>query len=192
LARPRNERSSFLDLQPTLDLIRQRSPFVPIGDDLSYAVGEIGRKGKFSTLVGWHLGLLRSGARNIDLVFDQRLVSEDLAGENEGVAGHQRLDEMFLDCAQNPPAARNHLRGTRAHEPHLEHIGLDDGADIHAIALRNHGMGHAPAAILALSDLGEALVGFERISPGGDEVENGVEVGARKPRIGRGASHLGI
>jgi len=53
-------------------------------------------------------------------------------------------------------------------------------------------MGHAPAAIRALSDLGEALVGFERIAAGGDEVENGVEVGARKPRIGRGASHLGI
>jgi hypothetical protein len=53
-------------------------------------------------------------------------------------------------------------------------------------------MGYAPTTILALSDLGEALVGFERIPAGRDEVEDGVEVGARKPRIGRGASHLGV
>ena len=99
---------------------------------------------------------------------------------------------MFLDCAQKPPAARNHLRGTRAHEPHLEHIGLDDGADIHAIALRDHGVGHAPAASLGLSDLGEAFIGFERVAAGGDEIEDGVEVGAGKPCIGGGAPHLGV
>ena len=66
----------------------------------------------------------------------------------------------------------------RAHQPHLEHVGLDDGADIHAVALRDARMGDAPAAVLVLADLGEALVGFQRIAAGGDEIEHGVEIGA--------------
>ena len=43
-----------------------------------------------------------------------------------------------------------------------------------------------------LFDLGEALVGFQRIATGGDEIEDGVEIQAREAGIGRGASHLGI
>ena len=84
------------------------------------------------------------------------------------------------------------LRRARAHQPHLEHVGLDDGADIHAVALRDHRMGDAPAAVLALPDLGEALVGLQRVAAGRDEIERGVEIGARQVRIGRGGRHLGV
>src|SRR5258708_24314991 len=45
----------------------------------------------------------------------------------------------------------------------------------------------APAAILALPDLGKTLVRFERITAGCDEVEHGVEIGAREP--GRSEEH---
>ena len=80
----------------------------------------------------------------------------------------------------------------RAHQAHLEHVGLDDGADIHAVALRDARMGDAPAAVLALPDLGEALVGLQRVAAGGDEIDHGVEIGARERGIGRGGAHLAI
>ena len=120
-----------------------------------------------------------------------RLVFQDFAGEHEGVARRQHLDEIFLDFAEQPAAARDHLRRARAHQPHLQHVGLDDGADIHAVALRDHRMRDAPAAVLALPDLGEALVGLQRVAAGRDEIEHRVEIGAREPGIGRGARHLG-
>ena len=47
-------------------------------------------------------------------------------------------------------------------------------------------------AVFRLPDLGEALVGFQRIAAGRDEIDRGVEVGARQRRIGRGGRHLGI
>ena len=138
--------------------------------------------------------VLRRRARDIDLVLDQRLVAQDLAGEHEGVARRQRLDEIFLDLAEQAAAARRStgLERARAHQPHLEHVGLDDGADIHAVALRDLRIGDAPAAVLVLPDLGEALIGLERVAAGGDEIDDGVEVGARQPRIGRGGAHLGV
>ena len=81
--------------------------------------------------------------------------------------------------------------GARAHQPHFQHVGFDDGADIHAVALRHARMRDAPAAVLALPDLGEALIGFQRVAAGGDEIDRGVEIGARQPGIGRGGAHFG-
>ena len=104
----------------------------------------------------------------------------------------QHLDEIFLDLAEHPPAARNcGAAAARAHQPHLEHVGLDDGADIHAVSLRHARMGDAPAAVLALADFGEALIGFQRIAAGGDEIDRGVEIGAREPGVRRGGAHFG-
>ena len=53
-------------------------------------------------------------------------------------------------------------------------------------------MGDAPAAVLALSDLGEAFIGFQRVAAGGDEIDCGVEIGARKRGIRRGGAHFGV
>ena len=154
--------------------------------------GEIGRERKLAALIGRHFGIFRGRARDVDLVLDQGLVFENLAGEHEGVARHHGLDEIFLDLAEQPAAARNHLRRARAHQPHLQHVGLDDGADIEPVALRHVGIGDAPAAVLALADAGEALIGLERIAAGGDEIDHGVEIGARERRVGRGRRHLGV
>ncbi len=52
-------------------------------------------------------------------------------------------------------------------------------------------MADAPLAALVLADLGEALVGFERIAAGGDEIERGVEVGAGQVRVRRCGLYLG-
>ena len=53
-------------------------------------------------------------------------------------------------------------------------------------------IGDAPASVLALADAGEALVGFERVAAGRDEIDDGVEIGARQAAVGRGRGHLGV
>ena len=65
----------------------------------------------------------------------------------------------------------------RAHQPHLQHRLLDDGADIEAIALPHPRIGDAPAAILVLLDAREPFVGFQRVAAGGDEIDHVVEIG---------------
>ena len=94
--------------------------------------------------------------------------------------------------SSRPPRGIDGAAGARAHQPHFQHVGFDDGADIHAVALRDARMGDAPAAVLALPDFGEALVGLERIAAGGDEIDRGVEIGARERRIRRGGAHFGV
>ena len=53
-------------------------------------------------------------------------------------------------------------------------------------------MRDAPLAVFRLPDLGEALVGFQRIAAGRDEIDRGVEIGAGERRIGRRGLHLGV
>ena len=163
-----------------------------VGEDVAHAIGQIGRERKLAAVVGRHLRIGIVRARDVDLVLDDRLVLQHLAGEHEGVARRHGLDEIFLDLAEHAPAARNHLRGARAHQPHLQHVGFHDGADIHAVHLRDARMRDAPGAVLGLLDLGEALVGFQRIAAGRDEIDRGVEIGARQRRVGRRRRHLGI
>src|SRR4026207_2540056 len=68
--------------------------------------------------------------------------------------------------AEIPSAARDaRAAAARAHQPHLDHVGFDDGADVHAVALRHARMRDAPAAIRALPALGAALIGLPRIAP---------------------------
>ena len=50
----------------------------------------------------------------------------------------------------------------------------------------------APAAVRAAADLGEPLVGVQRVAAGGDEIDRGVEIRAGEARIGRGGAHLGV
>ena len=65
----------------------------------------------------------------------------------------------------------------RAHQTHLHHDILDDGADIQTITLPYLGIGDAPAPGLVLLDAGEALIAFQRIAAGGDEIDHVVEIG---------------
>ena len=69
-------------------------------------------------------------------------------------------------------------------------LGLDDGADIHAVVLADAGIGDAPAPVLALPQLGEALIAAQRIAAGRDEGDDVVEVLAVEPGIGRGRVDL--
>ena len=97
-------------------LVRQRAPRSRSASIAAHAVGEIGRERKLAALIGRHLGILGRRARDVDLVLDQRLVFQDLAGEHEGVARRQRLDEIFLDLAEHP-ARRAGSSSRRASAP---------------------------------------------------------------------------
>ena len=54
------------------------------------------------------------------------------------------------------------------------------------------GIGDAPAALFVLLDAGEALIAFQRVAAGGDEIEHVVEIGPAQARIGRGREHFPI
>jgi hypothetical protein len=108
------------------------------------------------------------------------LEAQQAAGEDEGIARHQPLDEGLLDLAQHRPAP--HL--------HLDQRQLDDGADIHAELPRHHRRGQHPAPVGQLLQPVPALVGRQRIAAGRHEVERVVEILARQVAIGLGAAHL--
>src|SRR5262249_21361326 len=108
-------------------------------------------------------------------------VAHDFAAEYKSVAGHESLDEIFLDLAKHPPPARDGTRGARTagartHQLHLQHRFFNDGADIEAVALPHTRIGDAPAALFVLLDGRKALIGLERIAAGGDELDDIVEI----------------
>ena len=106
-AAPGTQRAPLLDVQPFAHLVGQVAPLLRLGQDAAHAVGEIGRERELAALIGRHLGIVGVGARDVDLVLDQRLVFQDFAGEHEGVARRQRLDEILLDLAEHAAAARD-------------------------------------------------------------------------------------
>jgi hypothetical protein len=124
-----NQRAPLLDAEPLVDGLGQVWPVLWLGQQTANAVGEIGRERKLAAVVGRDLGVFRGGARDIDLVLDQRLVFEDFAGEHEGIARHQHFDEILLDLAEHTAAARDRAgmtaaAGARAHQADLQHVGL--------------------------------------------------------------------
>ena len=82
-------------------------------------------------------------------VFVQAFEAQHLTREGEGVAELQLLDELFLDLAQGSAARQSAHPGSapplpRApDQPDLDHRCLDDGADIHAVLLRQPWVGEA-------------------------------------------------
>ena len=105
LARRRHARDIGLQRQPLAHLVGQLLPRAAVGEQQAHALGEIGRERKLAAAIGRHLGVGVVGARDVDLVLDQRLVAHDLAAEHEGVADRQPLDEILLDLAEHSSAA---------------------------------------------------------------------------------------
>ncbi len=76
-------------------------------------------------------------------------------------------------------------------QPHVEHFGFDDGADIHAMLLRNRGIACAPEiGVRVLHDAAIAVVATQRVAAGGDEIDDAIELHAREISVGRGAGDL--
>ena len=141
-----------------------------VGEQLAHALGEIRRKRELAAVIGRHLGLggVRAGDDGIDLA--QALEAQHLAGEHEGVAWRELLDEIFLDLAEHAAGGAATVSALRPREPHAEHRRLDDGADIEPVLLGDAGMGEAIVAFRRLLQLGVALVIGERIAAGRDEL----------------------
>ena len=144
---------------------------------------QVGRERQAAAHVGRHLRVLAArGAGDLDPGFAQTLEAQQFAGENEGLAGYQAVDEVFLDLAQNPAALELHLDGRR----------LDDGADIHAVAPQVRQRGDPVAALLVAGEAAVALVAAQGIAAVRDEGEHVVEVTPREPPVRRRADHLAV
>ena len=106
----------------------------------AHALGEVRGERKLAARVGGDRGIGIAGARDERLGLLQALEAQHLAGEDEGVAERQLLDEVLLVISPStrPPASGRACRlgGTRAaDQADLDHRRLDDGADVHAILL---------------------------------------------------------
>ena len=193
-AHARHMRHMRLQRQPFGDLVGQAFPGLLAVEQFADALGEIGRERKLAAHIGRHAGILVIGARDVDLVLDQRFVAYHLAAEHEGVADHEILDEVLLDLAEHAPAARQRAGGplafavAAAHQPHPQHGVLDDGADIHAVHLPHLGIGDAPPSLLVLFDAREALIALQRVAARGDEIERVVKIGAGHVGVRRGGA----
>src|SRR5205814_976358 len=97
LAHAGDLRNIALQRQPVARLLRQGAPGPAVVEQFADPLGEVSRKRKLASHVGWHLRVLVVGARDIDVVFRERFVAHDLAGKHKRVADHQSLDKSFFD-----------------------------------------------------------------------------------------------
>ena len=110
LAHRRHAGKILLQRQPVVHLVRQAAPRALVVEQFSDALGKIGRERKFAAHIGRHFCIFIVGARNVNLVFNQRFVTHHLAAEHKGVAEHEAFDEGFLDLAEHLAAARDRAR----------------------------------------------------------------------------------
>jgi hypothetical protein len=113
------------------------------------------------------LGVAAGGSGHLDRHFAKALVADDLAADQEGVAGGEGGGEAFLDLAEG---------GALVAEADLEGFDVDDGAEVLADEGGGAGIAQVPFAAGLLQAL-PAVVGFQRVAAGGDEIEAGVELG---------------
>src|SRR6185437_13966749 len=152
--------------------------------------GEKSRKRKFAAIVGRDLRLGLLGAADIGAVLAHAFEAQHMAGEDEGVAVHQLLDEIFLELAEHAPAGAGRLAARL--QADLHHRLLDDDAGVQAVLLREAGMGEPPQAFGRLAQARITVIALERIAAGGDEFDRIVEILARQMRIRRCRTHLGV
>jgi hypothetical protein len=74
-----------------------------LGEHAQDAVGELGGGGEFRAHEGGDLGRAARGAGDLDRHLAQAFVADDLAADQEGVAGGEGGGEGFLDLAQRGP-----------------------------------------------------------------------------------------
>ena len=149
-------------------------------------LGEIGRERELAAVIGrapWG----RSRAARVTTASSSRMPSkrEHLAGEHEGVARGQLLDEIFLDLAEHAgrPRARRPLSARRARGSSAPRRWCRHSAGIAARC----GDGRCDRGLRGLLQLGIALVIGERVAAGRDEFDDLVEGLARQVAIGGGA-----
>ena len=163
---------SLLQLEPIGDGRRQPAPFVVVGEHGAHALGEMRRQRELAAVVAGDDGIARGGAGNEGFVLAHPLEAQHLAGEHEGIAGAQLLDEVFVDLAHDASAGQRLARSGDAapDEAHLDHRRGDDGAGVHAVGLHEARMRDAQPAVGRGPQLGEALVALQRVAAVGNEI----------------------
>ena len=101
LVAPGNDRALALQLEPVGDGRRQPAPRVIVGQHGAHALGEMRRQRELAAVVAGDDGVARAGAGDERLVLAHAFEAQHLAGEHEGVAGAQLLDEVFVDLAHD-------------------------------------------------------------------------------------------
>ena len=163
--------------EPCLHVGRKAAPGLGIGEQFDDPVREERRGGELGAGVDGDARHRRGLARDLDRHLAQRLVAHGLAAEEEGVAGHEGCSEVLLHLAEQSAAP--------APEAHLEHFGLDDGADVHADRPGAARVAQPPAVVVAGEAL-PAVVGLQRVAAGGGESR-----GSRRSRTGQAAVGTG-
>ena len=155
-----NDRALLLQLEPIGDGRRQPAPCVVVGEHGAHALGEVRRQRELAAVVAGDDGIARGGAGDEGFVLAHAFKAQHLAGEHEGVARAQLLDEVFVDLAHDAPAGHRLARGggAAADEAHLDQRRGDDGAGVHAIGLHEARMCDAQLAVRRRLQLGVAFV----------------------------------
>ena len=99
----RQHRTVALDPQPVGDLVGERRPFFRVGEDGAHAGREEGGERELAAGIDRDLRRVVGGAGGHHLVLENALEAQDQAGEEEGVAGRQRLDEILLILPSTRP-----------------------------------------------------------------------------------------
>ena len=148
LVAPGNDGALLLQLQPIGDRRRQPAPRVIVGEHGAHALGEMRRQRELAAVVAGDDGIAGAGAGDERLVLAHALEAQHLAGQHEGVAGAQLLDEILVDLAHDAAAGHRLARsgGAAADEAHLDQRRGDDGAGVHAIGLDEARMRNAQLA----------------------------------------------
>jgi hypothetical protein len=119
-----------LQAEPFADRRGQRRPMPRIGQHAAHPLGQMRRQRELAAGVGWNLGL---GGRCCGIPAPRSpagLEAHNLAGEGEGVADGELLDEGFLQLTQHELATRTAGRGVPAlcRERRHDQADLDQSA----------------------------------------------------------------
>ena len=152
--------------------------------DLQDPVGQKGGGGELGAVEDGNLGVTAGGPGNLHRHFAQAFVADDLAADQESVAGGEGGGEGFLDFAKGG-AAELVLQAD------LQGLDVDDRAKVLADEGSGAGVAEVPFAACLFQAL-PAVVGFQRIAAGGGEIEAGVEFRFGEKRVGAGGGDLAV
>src|SRR6185437_1996644 len=148
----------------------------------AYARRKVCREGEFAAVIARDSRRLRATlAPSADLHAANLFETEDLAREQEGIARRQAECEILLDLAQNAAA-----------DTHAQHNGLNDGADIHAIATRHLRRDDVIATLAVMEEPPPSLVFAQGVAAMLDESQRVVKILARQRMIGSGRCDFAV
>ncbi len=186
----------MLKTQPFRNLGWQAIPVFRCGQHVADPGCQIGRERKLATIICRDRGIIVLCLCDNSFCLDKPFKPQHLTGKEKRVAGHQLLDEIFLDLPQHPPHATE--RGTvgrpPANEAHRQHGCFDNRSHVHPVLLRQPGMSK-PQLFCTLPRRDRtkpaiAIIGLERVTAVRHKIHHLIKLRPSQMRIWRGADHL--